>query len=153
MTGAPLSLDLIARLRKTFPGAILGVKDSACDPDATMRLIDAHGDLTILVGDETYLGRACAAGAQGSICGLANIAPEAVIEVMESGRDDPRIKRLIDAIGAYPVIPMVKALVGYVRIDPAWARACPPLPSVDEDAIRRVAPFVKELQAARGAAA
>ncbi len=147
MTGVPLSLDVIARLRTAVPGAILGVKDSACDPAATLRLLEAHGDLVILVGDETYLGEACAAGASGSICGLANFVPEAVIEVCESGRDDPRIKNLVDAISEHPVIPMVKALIGYVRIDRAWARACPPLPTVGEDDVRRIAPLVKALQA------
>ncbi len=146
MTGVPLSLEAIARLKRAYPGALLGVKDSACDPEATMHLIEAHGDLTILVGDETYLGRACAAGGQGSICGLANIVPEAVMSVMEKGRDDPRIKALVDAIARHPVIPMVKALVGDVRNDPAWARACPPLPTVGPAAVREVAPFVEALR-------
>ena len=49
MTGVPVSLDTVATLRANFPGAILGVKDSACDEAATLRLIEAHGDLTILV--------------------------------------------------------------------------------------------------------
>ncbi len=39
MTGVPISLDAIAKLRSRYPGAILGVKDSACDAPATMRLI------------------------------------------------------------------------------------------------------------------
>ena len=41
MTGVPLSHALVARLVDTFPGAVLGVKDSACDADATLALIAA----------------------------------------------------------------------------------------------------------------
>jgi 4-hydroxy-tetrahydrodipicolinate synthase len=132
MTGVPLSHNVISRLQKAFPGAVLGVKDSACDAEATMALIDAFPELTILVGDETYLGRACAAGAGGSICGLANIVPEAVIAVAENGRDDPRVVELVQAITAHSVIPMVKALVAHVKGDRAWAVARPPLPTIDE---------------------
>ena len=153
MTGVPLSLELIARLRSAFPAAITGVKDSAADAQATMRLIDAHGDLTILVGDETYLGRACAAGAAGSICGLANLLPEPVIAVAESGRDDPRIQALVDAIGRHPVIPMLKALIGHLRRDAAWAAVSPPLPTVAPAAVREVLPYLEAFQTLTGAPA
>lgn len=132
MTGVPLSHTVISRLRDRFPGAIRGIKDSACNAEATFALINAFPDLDILVGDETYLGRACAAGAAGSICGVANILPEAVIALAESGQDDPRIVALVEEIVRHPVIPMVKALVAHVRKDPVWAAARPPLPSLDE---------------------
>nr|WP_247654468.1 dihydrodipicolinate synthase family protein [Microvirga sp. HBU67558] len=132
MTGVPLSHAVIARLRDRYPGAIRGVKDSAGNADATFALIQAFPDLDILVGDETYLGRACAAGAAGSICGVANVLPEAVIDLAENGRDDPRIVALVQEICRHPIVPMVKALVAHVRNDPAWAIARPPLPTLDE---------------------
>ena len=91
MTGVPLTHGVIGDLVKAFPGAVRGVKDSAADAAATFALIEAFPDLEILVGDETYLGRACAAGGAGSICGLANMVPEAVIALSENGRDDPRV--------------------------------------------------------------
>ena len=138
LTGISLSIELIARLRTAFPAAITGVKDSAADAQASMRLIDAHGDLAILVGDETYLGRACAAGAAGSICGLANLVPEAIIAVAASGRDDPRIQALVDAINRHPMIPIVKALVAHLRREPAWATTAPPLPTLPAAAVREV---------------
>ncbi|WP_040638446.1 dihydrodipicolinate synthase family protein [Microvirga lotononidis] len=137
VTGVPLSQTVIARLKERFPGAIRGVKDSAGDPEATFALIEAFPDLQILVGDESYLGRACAAGAAGSICGVANIVPEAVIALAESGRDDPRIVDLVQEIGRYPIVPMVKALTAYVRQDPVWAMARPPLPTLDDASTAR----------------
>ncbi|WP_262031661.1 dihydrodipicolinate synthase family protein [Microvirga sp. Mcv34] len=132
MTGVPLSHAVIARLREHFPGAIRGVKDSAGDPEATFSLIEAFPELDILVGDESYLGRACAAGAAGSICGVANIVPEAVIALAENSRDDPRIVELVQEIGRHSIVPMVKALTAHVRQDPVWAVARPPLPTLDE---------------------
>jgi 4-hydroxy-tetrahydrodipicolinate synthase len=153
LTGISLSIELIARLRTAFPAAITGVKDSAAAAQATMRLIDAHGDLTILVGDETYLGRACAAGAAGSICGLANLLPEPVIAVAESGRDDPRIQALVDAIGRHSMIPMLKALIGHLRQDAAWAAVSPPLPTVAPAAVREVLPYLEAFQTLTGAPA
>jgi 4-hydroxy-tetrahydrodipicolinate synthase len=153
MTGVPLSHPVIRRLAQAFPGAIRGVKDSAGDAEATFSLIEAFPDLDILVGDETYLGRACAAGGAGSICGVANIVPEAIIALAENGRDDPRIAELVREITSHPVIPMVKALVAHVRQDPAWAVARPPLPTIDEETAARVAKLLDPFKASPKAVA
>ena len=147
MTGVSLSHTVISRLKDRYPGAIKGVKDSACNADATFALIKAFPELDLLVGDETYLGRACAAGAAGSICGVANVLPEAVIALAENGRDDPHIVELVQEIVRHPIIPLVKALVAHVRGDPVWAVARPPLPTLDEQsaarAISLLEPFAK----------
>jgi 4-hydroxy-tetrahydrodipicolinate synthase len=137
MTGIPLSHAVISRLKNHYPGAIRGVKDSAGNAEATFALIKAFPDLDILVGDESYLGRACAAGAVGSICGVANIVPEAVIALAENGRDDPRIVELVQEIGRNPVVPMVKALLAHVRRDPVWAVTRPPLPTLSGQSTTR----------------
>jgi 4-hydroxy-tetrahydrodipicolinate synthase len=139
MTGVPLSHEVVRRLVQAFPGAIRGVKDSAGDAEATFALIEAFPDLDILVGDERYLGRACAAGGAGSICGVANIVPEAIVTLAEKGRDDPRVVELVDEITRHPVIPMVKALVAHVRQDRAWAVPRPPLAAIDEPTASRAA--------------
>ncbi len=127
MTGVPISFDVITRLRKAFPGAILGVKDSSGDRDHTMRLLDAHGDLTILVGDERYLGAAVAKGASGSICGCSNFLPEQLVRVVEEGKDDPVVQALVEEICSHPVIPAVKALAAHVTGDASFYNPRPPL--------------------------
>ena len=75
------------------------------------------------------------------------MVPEAVIAVAESGRDDPRVAALVEAIGRHPVIPMVKALVAHVRGDPAWA-AGPPAAADDRrgGARARVTPYLDALR-------
>jgi 4-hydroxy-tetrahydrodipicolinate synthase len=143
MTGVPISNGVVERLVSDFPDAIRGVKDSACDADATFALIEAFPNLQILVGDETYLGRACAAGGAGSICGAANLVPEAVISLAERGEDDPRVVKLVQEIVSHPIIPMVKALVAHLRGDRAWAVARPPLPTIDEATASRVARWLE----------
>jgi len=137
MTGVPLSHTVVRRLVDHYPRAIRGIKDSEGNAEATFALLELFPDLDILVGDETYLGRACAAGAAGAICGVGNIVPEAVIALAENGRDDPRIVELVQEITSHSVVPMVKALVAHVRGDTAWAVARPPLPTLDERSITR----------------
>lgn len=148
MTGVPLSLDLIGRLHAAFPGALLGVKDSSGDRENTTRLIEAFSDLAILVGDERYLGAAVARGAAGSICGIANIEPERMLRVVAEGRDDPGVKRLVDAICTHPVMPAVKALTAYVSGEKAFARARPPLPTLGAGATRDLVAVLDGVRAA-----
>ena len=109
-------------------------------------MIETFPDLDILVGDETYLGRACAAGAAGSICGVANVCPEAVIALAENGHDDPGIVQLVEEITRHSVIPVLKALVAHARNDRAWAVVRPPLQMTDNETAGRVTPLLERLQ-------
>ncbi len=126
-TAVPLSVELVGRLREAFPGAITGIKDSSGDWDTAVRFLDAHGDLSVLVGDERLLPRAMAKGAEGSICGLANIAPGLLRAVIHDRVNDPRVKEAVDLIVSHPVLPAVKALVAHRHGDPDYARTRPPL--------------------------
>ena len=60
---------------------------------------------------------------------------------------------IIGAIARLPVIPTVKALVGHVRGDPAWARTRPPLPAVGAGALGTVLPFLDAFRAPAESAA
>ena len=95
MTGVPLSVDLIGRLKTAFPGVVAGVKDSSGEWQNTEKLLAAHGDLQILVGDERQLARAVRQGGAGTICGLANLMPGVVRKAAHDGVDDPRIANAV----------------------------------------------------------
>lgn len=127
MTQAGLSVSLVGRLRKEFPEIIAGVKDSSGDWSNTEALLQQHSDLAILVGDERQLARAVRAGAQGTICGLANICPDAVLPLAEKGQDDPRIKQLVDGLEKFPVIPAVKAIIAHRTGERSWLNTRAPL--------------------------
>jgi 4-hydroxy-tetrahydrodipicolinate synthase len=132
VTGVSVSPGVIARLRKSHPGVVIGVKDSSGDKANTERLLAEHGDLAILVGDERQLANAVRKGSQGTICGVANICPELLVPVVAEGRDDPALNAVVDALVSYPVIPAVKALVGHVTGDNAWRNVRPPLLPIGE---------------------
>jgi 4-hydroxy-tetrahydrodipicolinate synthase len=136
-TAIPLSVDLVARLKRAFPGVITGVKDSSGDKATADAFLAAHGELAILVGDERQLAGAMRKGAQGSICGLANLAPWLLRDVIHNRNDNPLIVPLVDLILRYPVLPAVKALVAHMHGDEEYVRMRAPL--VDLPAAERAA--------------
>ena len=150
MTGVALPHAVIGRLKQAFPGAILGVKDSSGDRDHTFRLLKAHGDLTILVGDERYLGAACAAGASGAICGMGNLLPERMVRIVQDAKDDPVVQRAVEAIVSLPVIPAVKAAIGHLRRDAAWNATRPPLAALSQAQLKTLAAALDQVMAEAG---
>jgi 4-hydroxy-tetrahydrodipicolinate synthase len=127
VTQVILTVDLIGRLKAAFPKAIVGVKDSSGDWDYAQHLLAAHKDLAILIGDERLLAKAVRLGAQGAISGLANICPEALRRVIETGSADERIAPLVTELLKYPVTPAIKAIVAHRARDSAWMTTRPPL--------------------------
>jgi 4-hydroxy-tetrahydrodipicolinate synthase len=151
MTQAGLSVALVGRLRKAFPEIIMGVKDSSGDWSNTEALLQRHSDLAILVGDERQLARAVRAGAQGTICGLANICPEAMLPLVERGQDDLRIKQLVDALEEFPVVPAVKAIIAHRTGDKSWLNTRAPLSPIGGAELAEVAGHYDAIFAARAA--
>ncbi|APF36031.1 dihydrodipicolinate synthase family protein [Chelatococcus daeguensis] len=141
-TAVPLSSSLVRRLRDAFSGVIAGIKDSSGDWATTERFLADHGDIAILVGDERLLARAVRHGAEGSICGLANITPALLRPLVHEGRDDRRVNALVEAIVSLPVLPAVKALVAHRRGDKGYCHVRPPLmPLAAADREKLVATF------------
>jgi 4-hydroxy-tetrahydrodipicolinate synthase len=149
-TSVPISVDLVSRLKKAFPGTIIGVKDSSGRWEDAQAFLREHGDLAILIGDERMLARAVRAGAQGSICGLANMAPALLRPVIHEGRDSDKVIRLVDMICKLPILPAVKALTAHVRKDDAYAKMRPPVTDLDPALARRAAAEFDAILAAKG---
>lgn len=126
-TAVPLSVELIARLRQSFGPAIAGIKDSSGDAASTAAFLAAHGDIAVLVGDERQLPAAMKKGAQGSICGFANIAPDLMRALIHDGDPGAEVVQAVDLIVSLPVLPAVKALVARVSGDAAFETVRPPL--------------------------
>ncbi|WP_417408622.1 dihydrodipicolinate synthase family protein [Hoeflea sp.] len=132
-TAVALSPELIARLRKAWPGIITGIKDSSGDWATTERFLATHGDISVLIGDERLLPRAMAQGAEGSICGMANIVPELLVPVIHSGADGRVLTELTSLTVSNPVIPAVKVLVGHLAGDAEFDAVRPPLTELSAD--------------------
>ncbi|WP_340160849.1 dihydrodipicolinate synthase family protein [uncultured Hoeflea sp.] len=126
-TAVALSPELIARLRKAWPGIITGIKDSSGDWATAERFLASHGDISVLVGDERLLPRAMAKGAEGSICGLANIVPDLLAPVIHSKDDGHVLIELTNLVVSNPIIPTVKVLAGHLAGDAGFDAVRPPL--------------------------
>jgi len=142
VSAVALSVELISRLRTAFPNTITGVKDSSGDWPYTERLLAAHQDIAILIGDERDLARGVQLGAEGAISGLANICPDRLLPLIRSGQADERIVALVGEVLKYPVTPAVKALIAHRAGDEAWLNVRPPLvPLTSGDASRLTGAF------------
>jgi 4-hydroxy-tetrahydrodipicolinate synthase len=145
VTQISLSVELIDRLKKQFPGIITGVKDSSGDWEYTQRLLDSHRDLAILIGDERYLAEGVRRGGQGAISGLANVCPAALRPLAMNGQGDERVNRLVDEVLKYPVTPAVKALVAHRTGDAAWLNVRSPFLRVSAVDAERLGSFYDHL--------
>ncbi|MDP9840691.1 4-hydroxy-tetrahydrodipicolinate synthase [Neorhizobium huautlense] len=133
VTMVTLSVPLVARLRKAFPGIVTGVKDSGGDWDHTQALLKDHSDLIILIGDERHLAQGVRMGGQGAISGVANFAPQEVGAMANEGRDDPRVVELVVELLKHPVTPAVKAMLARELGDPKWLAVRAPLLSISTE--------------------
>lgn len=138
VTAVPLSVGLVGRLKTAFPGVVTGVKDSSGDYATTEAFLEAHGELAILVGDERLLARAVRNGAQGSICGVANLVPHLLRPIVYEGKDDPTVNALVDEICSHPVLAAVKALVGHLHGDAGYGAMRAPLEALDDGERQRL---------------
>jgi 4-hydroxy-tetrahydrodipicolinate synthase len=138
VTAVAISVDLVQRLKTAFPGIVAGVKDSSGSYANTEALLKAHGELAILVGDERQLAKAVRNGAQGSICGVANLVPHLLRPMVYEGKDSPMVNALVDEICSHPVLASVKALVGHVHGDAGYGAMRAPLEALDEGTRQRL---------------
>jgi 4-hydroxy-tetrahydrodipicolinate synthase len=139
VTQAPLSIELIGRLKAAFPKVVAGVKDSGGDWACTEKLLRTHAALILLIGDERHLAAGVRLGAQGAISGLANVCPEILLKLIEAGKEDPRVIQLVNELLRFPVTPAVKALLAHRTNDPAWLTVRPPLVALSEGQAARLA--------------
>ncbi|WP_086998645.1 dihydrodipicolinate synthase family protein [Rhizobium sullae] len=139
VTMVPLSVALISRLRQAFPGIVTGVKDSSGDWPYTEKLLAAHRDLVILIGDERHLAKGTRLGGQGAISGMANFVAPEIRRMAEEGQDDPRVEDFVVELLKYPVTPAVKAMVARLTDDEMWLAVRPPLVSISGEGRNQLA--------------
>lgn len=141
ISGVPIMPAVIRRLRERYGPLIAGIKDSGGALGFTEALLRRFSDLAVFTGTETHVPAALAAGARGTICGLANVIPRLMRRMLEAPSLPERrgfvpLVMAVDAIlSRGPFIPAVKAVVAATTGEPAWHRLAPPLaalPMFDE---------------------
>ena len=91
LTGIDLSPRLVARVARECPN-VAGMKDTVTESSHSVGVLrevkDVRPDFSVLAGFEDQILPTMLAGGDGSICGLANVAPElfvGLVQAVQSG--------------------------------------------------------------------
>jgi 4-hydroxy-tetrahydrodipicolinate synthase len=134
-----ISLSLIERLLKSYPGTVVGIKDSSGDWGNTEALLKAFGgpEFDVFAGSEVFLLANMQGGGAGCITATGNVNPGPVDELYRKWRS-PEAARLQAEITAtrqvfqrFPMIPALKAAIAHWSRDAGWATVRPPLTELD----------------------
>ena len=131
----PLTLPLIERLIKAYPGTVVGMKDSSGDWTHTKAVLDAFGNsgFDVFAGTEALLLATMRHGGAGCISATANINAAAIDHLYREWRNadaeaqQRALDRLRSTVANYPMIAALKQTVAHYAGDPGWTRMRPPL--------------------------
>ena len=148
-----ITVGLIERLLRAYPGVIAGAKDSSGDWSNTKAYIDnfAADGFDVFPGAETFLLQGLRHGGAGCISATANVNPRAIARLFETWQDpdaDEQQSRLNEVRGIfakYPMIPALKAAIAHYGADESWMTVRPPL--VELTSVQR-ASLISDLEAA-----
>ena len=136
----PISLGLIERLLKAYPGTIAGVKDSSGDWSNTKAMLDQFqpDGFDVFAGSESFLLATLRGGGAGCISATANVNPGAIAHLAATWQQDDADDQqaALDAVRAvfqtYVMIPALKAAVAHYSNDAPWAALRPPMVELDD---------------------
>jgi 4-hydroxy-tetrahydrodipicolinate synthase len=131
----PITLGLIERLLKAYPGIVAGVKDSSGDWNNTKAMLDAFAasGFDVFAGSETFLLANMRNGGAGCISATANVNPGAIAKLFrewqtpEADAQQARLDEIRGIMQRYPMIPALKAVIARYGGDGAWVTVRPPL--------------------------
>lgn len=139
MSGVPITVDLIGRLMREFPGVVAGLKDSSGNWDNTAAIIAAFPQIETYSASEALLAKNVAAGGAGCISASANVNAHGIAALIRGLGTADEAALLADASAIrslcekLPLIPGVKAIVARRMNDEGYARVRPPLVAAGQD--------------------
>ncbi len=134
-----ISMKLIERLLKAYPGAIAGVKDSSGDwsnTETMLREFQPSG-FDVFAGSEAILLATLRGGGVGCITATGNVNPGPIVELYRHWQDadaDQRQQALTATRSVFQKLPMIaamKAAIAWQSGDQAWSVLRPPLVELD----------------------
>lgn len=142
--GVGVPAAVLGRLRSRYGATVSGVKDSSGDFSQFLAFRTAAPDVAALVGAEILIGRALAAGGQGTICGMANLVPSLLRRLFA----DPGTQAAVEEACA-PVhsIPVLKSVLAAIADEAIWCNVRPPLRAADAAAGVRIAALLSGVRA------
>jgi 4-hydroxy-tetrahydrodipicolinate synthase len=134
-SAVPLSVELIGRLLKAFPGTLKGVKDSSGNYDNGRAYVEnfAKDGFEVYAGDDTLLRPLLLVGSAGCITAAANVNSPIAAQVYANYNSDVGVqahetlsatRRAI--VSAPAAIPALKALMARHTGDAGWLNMRPP---------------------------
>src|SRR5215208_4950343 len=157
LTGIDLSPSLIARIAAECPN-VTGLKDTVTEYRHTVGVLRevkrVRPDFSVLAGWEDLILPSIIAGADGSICAFANVAPELFVNLVHSARDGDleraaklhrRVLSLV-TLGAYsdPPISAIKLAMNKLGVPISPAVRGPAL-RVPEEAQEKIEGVLREV--------
>ena len=151
LTGIDLSPSLIGRLASEYPN-IVGIKDTVTEYNHVVGVLQEvkpqRPDFSVLCGWEDLILPSFLAGADGSICAFANVAPDLFVGLIEAAQSGDltraaelhrRVLTLV-TLGAHSDPPMgaIKLAMGRLGVPISPAVRGPALPATDEERIGAV---------------
>ncbi|WP_199751765.1 dihydrodipicolinate synthase family protein [Bradyrhizobium sp. RP6] len=139
VSGVAIPTTVAANLRKRYGKQVAGLKDSSGDFKQFLAFRAAVPELAITVGNEPDIARAMAAGGAGTICGMANLVPELVKDMIDGKDVEARMQAATDAVVKTPsLVATLKAILAAQTGDPGWLRVRSPLRALpDGTALKR----------------
>lgn len=136
----PISLTLIERLLKEYPGTIAGAKDSSGDWSNTKAMLDQFQPegFDVFPGSESFLLAAMRDGGAGCISATANVNPGAIAKLAATWQKDDAdaqqeaLNATRNIFQTYVMIPALKAAIAHYGHDAEWNRLRPPLVELTE---------------------
>jgi 4-hydroxy-tetrahydrodipicolinate synthase len=153
VAGVGFSLELIDRLRREFPETVLGLKDSSGDWSNMQAILDRFPGFELFAGNESFLLACLRGGGAGTISAAANVNGAMMRNLFHDWQSSDAdalqttVSALRETLQAYPMIPVLKALLAHFRGDPAWAVLRAPNLALDPD---RTAEAVRTLAERHG---
>ena len=145
MSAVPFTLNLVRRLRESFPGVFVGMKDSSGDFENTKMFVEAFPGFEAFSGSEVLAAANLQIGGWGCISATTNVtAPVVAARLSETNPDaqaelDRKVNALRDAIASVSNVSGTKGALSVFRACPGWARTLPPSVDLKEAEASRLA--------------
>ncbi len=146
VSGVPLSIDLVANLKETFPDNIVGIKDSSGEWKNTEALLKVKG-LIVYPGSELPVIEAIKLGAFGCISATANINSFNISKVVELCHDSKweeakalhsKVKEVRMLFQEYAPIPAQKSILSMLLNEKRWNNVRPPIIQISKSKVNEL---------------
>ena len=134
VSGVPLPMELLARLKDDYPYQFAGIKNSSGDPEHARQLGIRFGkDLLVFNGNDPLFNLALNHSASGCITALANLySPDLrkIWDAFQVGGTNPDAQSTLEKARAVldrypPAPPLLKAMIARRYQFPSWAVRAP----------------------------